>query len=274
MWNRKTAADILRPYCAVEGVEPDSALGRDLSVFRLTARTTRAELIPESCTLVILEPANAEIPFQLVRNTLKYKINIRVRRLLVRLPPDSPPDSPPPTPPSDSSSDEDTPTENPKRRHGGGRRRRAHRSRLLDTPPPPVVGAAVESLDDTSPARLRRASGHQRQCRTHLTEDNTFNGDLTVSATVEPCGSPKDDGVEPETPLPEIPPDLYHPLLAGSCGSWQSMTRTLCWRKHSRQGNPRRALLFGGQATWNTSRLGLKGNLRPNSNWQLKPKLR
>lgn len=116
-WDRDTATDLLRPYCSIERVEPDTTSQRDLSVFRVIASTTRPEFISESRTLVIPEPANAVTPFQPARLTLKYTVKIRVRRLLVRMPPDSPPCSPPATPPSEGSLDEDdSPHQNPRRR--------------------------------------------------------------------------------------------------------------------------------------------------------------
>lgn len=39
-WNYTTAADLLRPYCSLESVDPYTEARRDLTVFRVTARTT------------------------------------------------------------------------------------------------------------------------------------------------------------------------------------------------------------------------------------------
>lgn len=81
------------------------------------------------------------------RPTLRYLVQIKIRRLPVRLPPDSPPPSSPPSPPSGpSSSDEDSPPHHPKRRRR--RRNRPRRERGTPTPElrlsgsPPRHGAA------------------------------------------------------------------------------------------------------------------------------------
>lgn len=85
-----------------------------------------------------------DAPFLPVRNTLKYEIKIRVRRLLVRLPPDSPPPSPPPTPPSEPSSDDDVPPQHPKCRRRTPRQ--GARTRRQETPQPPVVQGSDDLL--------------------------------------------------------------------------------------------------------------------------------
>lgn len=121
VWNYTTAADLLRPYCSIESIDPLTEGRHELRVFKVIARTTRPEFIPESRILAVPEPAHVEAPFHLERRYLKYVIRIHVRRLLVRLPPDSPPCSPPPTPPSDSSSEEGSPPQNPKLRRRGRR---------------------------------------------------------------------------------------------------------------------------------------------------------
>lgn len=81
VWEYSTAADLLRPYCSLESLHPDTAERRDLSVFRLTAWTTRPELIPETRPLMVPEPMDNEAPFQPMRRTLRYLIWITVRRL-------------------------------------------------------------------------------------------------------------------------------------------------------------------------------------------------
>lgn len=47
-WGTIVAADLLRPHCSVESIDLDTAVRRNLSVFRFTARTTQPEFIPES----------------------------------------------------------------------------------------------------------------------------------------------------------------------------------------------------------------------------------
>lgn len=78
VWNATTAADLLRPFCLLESVDPDTLARQDPTMFRVIARTTRPEFIPEQRTLVVPEPAGDEAPFLLTRWTLKYSINIRV----------------------------------------------------------------------------------------------------------------------------------------------------------------------------------------------------
>lgn len=107
VWDYTTAGDLLRPYCSLESMDPDTAERRDLSVFRVTAWTTRPEFIPECRPLLVPEPTFADMPPEPMRRTLRYMVRIRVRRLLVQFPPDSPSPSPLPTPPptdDDSSS--------------------------------------------------------------------------------------------------------------------------------------------------------------------------
>lgn len=173
-WEQTVAADLLRPFCSVESVDPDTRDRRNIEFFRVTARTTRPELIPPFRILAIPEPTDGEGPFRPVKNTLNYVIQITVRRLLIRLPPDSPPCSPPPTPPSDTSSDnddEDSPPTNPKRRRPTSRRQRQPRE---DTPPTTATGAAVEIAGARAHGELRQASGH---------EMNNIHGGGTQSPT-------------------------------------------------------------------------------------------
>lgn len=56
VWERSIAADLLRPYCSVESVDLATSTRRDLSVYKLTAWTTRPELIPETRILHVPEP--------------------------------------------------------------------------------------------------------------------------------------------------------------------------------------------------------------------------
>lgn len=97
VWEHSTVAALLQGYCSIEFVHPDTLNWRDLSTFSLTAWTTRPKRIPESRTLCVPEPFEAELLLQPMRHTLRYPVQIRVRRLIVQLPSDSPPPSPPPT---------------------------------------------------------------------------------------------------------------------------------------------------------------------------------
>lgn len=112
VWEYSTGADLLRPFCSLVSLDPDTASQMDLSTFKITAWTTRPELIPDSRILVVLEPMDEESPFYPLRRTLNYNVQIRVCRLFMRLPSDSPPPSPPPTPPP---TDDDTPEHKCKR---------------------------------------------------------------------------------------------------------------------------------------------------------------
>lgn len=190
VWNSTTAADLIRPYCLLESVDQDTLDRRDLSVFRLTARTTRPELIPGRRTLVVPEPAGADAPFQLTRRTLKYAVKITVRRLLVRLPPDSPPDSPPPDSPSETSTDEESPPANPKRRRRTrGRRRDNHRQA---TPSVAVDGSASV---ERRRAPVIRQPGGQRVVRHSNAPVNSNPGgpggqqQHGAGANLEGCGT-------------------------------------------------------------------------------------
>lgn len=106
VWEKLTAADLLRPFCSVEGIDPETRNRRNLAIFKLTAWTTRPEFISETRTLQVPELFD-DSSFQIMRRPLSYSVQIRVRRLLVRYPSDSPPQSLPPTPPSSCSSDEE-----------------------------------------------------------------------------------------------------------------------------------------------------------------------
>lgn len=77
--------------------------------FSLTSWTTRPERILDSCTLCVPKPFEDELPFLHMWRMLKYPIQIRVQRLLLRQALDMPPSSPPPTPPSTDSSEDVTP---------------------------------------------------------------------------------------------------------------------------------------------------------------------
>ncbi|TVU26199.1 hypothetical protein EJB05_28736, partial [Eragrostis curvula] len=128
------------------------------------AWTVRPEFIPSTRTLTVPEPNHFDGPFEPMRRTLKYKVHIQVRRLLVRFPPDSPPPSPPPPPPTDHSSEDDSPAAHPKRRRRSrGRSRHGRRGAALeDTPSPDEGGAAAGmAVDAAAPVReLRRSTGN------------------------------------------------------------------------------------------------------------------
>lgn len=115
VWQRSTTAALLSDYFSIDFVHPDTLARRDLSTFSLTAWTTRPERILESRTLCVLEPFDTEQLLQPFRRTLKYPVQIRVCRLLMRLPPDSPLPSPPPTSLDSESSDGESPKRDPKR---------------------------------------------------------------------------------------------------------------------------------------------------------------
>lgn len=115
VWEPTTAASLLRPFCSIETINQETSSRHDVSVFKLKAWTTRPEFIPESRTLVVPESGDEEASFQPMRRALKYMVSVRVRRLLMRLPPDPPPPSPSPTLPSPQSSDEDSDDHAPKR---------------------------------------------------------------------------------------------------------------------------------------------------------------
>lgn len=155
-WETMVASDLLHPFCSVESTDPDTLQRSNLERFRVTARTTRPELIPPFRILAIPEPTDDEGPFRPVRNTLRYVVKITVRRLLVRLPPDSPPYSPPPTLSPDSSSEDDSPPQKPKRQRPA---RRHHQWPRKATPPSPATGAAVEYAGVLTRGELRLASG-------------------------------------------------------------------------------------------------------------------
>lgn len=136
-----------RLSCSVIRVHLETLAQQDLVVFRLTTWTTRPERIPKSKILAIPEPVDDVLPIP-VRRTLKYTVNIQVRRLLLRVPPDSPPPSPPATPPStDSSEDEEEGTPDGAPRRDRSRERRSHRRArdTVQTPPPPehVPGSSM-----------------------------------------------------------------------------------------------------------------------------------
>lgn len=178
-WGGTTAQNLLRPYCLVESIDPHMAARHDLAVFRLTARTTRPELIPDTRILAVPEPAHDETQFHPVRNTLKYVVKIRVRRLLVRMQPDSPPASPPPTPPTSDSSrtDDESPPRSPKRRRDThGRSRRPRRETRVETPPPPAADSAVGD-----PAA--KATGELQPVARNGADDHTAAGPTEQWAT-------------------------------------------------------------------------------------------
>lgn len=106
VFEASTAAALLRPYCSMIRVHLETAARHDLSIFKLTAWTTRPERIPKTRILAVPEPADDELLIPM-RRTLKYTMHIYVHRLILRLPPDSSPPSPPPTPPSIQTSSDD-----------------------------------------------------------------------------------------------------------------------------------------------------------------------
>lgn len=132
-------------------------------------------------------------PLQLARRTLKYKIDIRVRRMLVRLPPDSPPCSPLSTLPSEHSTDDDSPPQNPKRcRRVRGRQRRMR----AETPVISEVGASssrVHTRAKSQPAIDSAISGQGAHALPSIG---------TSAKTIL-------------TGLSEEPPELYLPCLRG-----------------------------------------------------------
>lgn len=175
VWNYTTAADLLRTYCSLESIDPDTAACRALTVFHVAARTTRPELIPSERILTVPEPTDEEAPFRWVKHTLKYTVKIRVRHLLVRMTPDSLPASPPSTPPSDSSSEDSSP-QNPKRRRRG--RGRPHQGRRREETPLPVDDSATAYSGVATPSERRRAS------RGGDTETDTCGGATTSSQAI------------------------------------------------------------------------------------------
>lgn len=111
-WSYITAAALLHPYCSIASVRLETLSRADLSAFRLTAWTTRPERIPDELPLVV--PERLDDALGTYRPTLKYMVQIKVRWLLMRMPPDSPPPSLPPSPPSEPSSDDDSLPHHPK----------------------------------------------------------------------------------------------------------------------------------------------------------------
>lgn len=159
VWDYGTAAELLSPFCCVESVDPETVAHRDFSTFRVVARTTRPEFIPESRTLAIPEPAHAEAAFEPVRLTLRYTVKIHVQRLLVRLPPDSLPASSTPTPPSGlPSDDDDSPDQNPKRRQV------AHDRYRRDCAPPPAREDTPCADDNVAGRSFVHCSGISMPC--------------------------------------------------------------------------------------------------------------
>lgn len=149
LWSHTMAYELLRPYCSVESIDQETVDRQDLSVFRLVARTTRPELIPDSKTIAAVpEPGDDETPFRPVHGYLKYEVKIRVRRLLMRLQPDSPPNSLPPTPLASTSSDEEeSPPQNPKRRRRSRGSKRTATISQMETPSPPASPMNVQERE-------------------------------------------------------------------------------------------------------------------------------
>lgn len=125
----------------------------DLSVFKVSAWTTRPKRISESKILVVPKPLDDESLLLLMWCTLKYTVYIRVRRFLLRLPPDSTPPSPPPTPPTTESNEDDSPDRAPRGARSHERRSRRRRQPRQDTPPPPAEDVHVCAPAPSSPQR-------------------------------------------------------------------------------------------------------------------------
>lgn len=62
-WNATTTSDLLRPWCLLESIDPDTLAQTDLTTLKVTARTTRPEFIPKHRTLVVPEPVGHEAHF-------------------------------------------------------------------------------------------------------------------------------------------------------------------------------------------------------------------
>lgn len=136
-------------------MDHDTADRRDFSVFRVTAWTTRPELILKDATLVVPEPSDAEDVFRSCRRTLEYPIKIIVRRLLVCLLPDSPPPAPRETPPPLDHESPENAQKKHRRRHDRFWSDRASDSEHKDSTPPgsPAANAAnaIFELDLSAP---------------------------------------------------------------------------------------------------------------------------
>lgn len=149
VFEASTAAAILRPYCSMIRVHPQMVARLDLAVFKLTAWTTRPKRIPESRTIAIPEPEDHMLPLPMCR-TLRYTVHIHVRRLIMRVPPDSPPPSPPPTPSStQSSSDDDSPNVAPRRSRSHVHRHAARQSPAVEGSTRTVASPAVGTMQHT-----------------------------------------------------------------------------------------------------------------------------
>lgn len=202
IWEPPMAKTLLCPYCSVESIHPDTAARRDLSVFKLNAWTTHPELIPETKIIAVLEPFDIESPFQPMSRTSKYTVQIRIRRLLLRLPPVSPP----PTPLSSLSSDEDSPDRAP-RRAGSREHRGKHRQRDLALPTPVAGGeASVTGMDG---GRGRQwAPLHDQPPPPSEVEVNMAEGGAGNSASAIQ-GDDRSSSPEPQRPTaPAVTPDL------------------------------------------------------------------
>lgn len=90
VWQASTAVAVLRPYCSLASIHSETTARRDLSVFKRTTWTTRPERIPDTKIIAVPEPTDDDSLPLPMRRMLKYSVQIRVRRLLLRLPPDSP----------------------------------------------------------------------------------------------------------------------------------------------------------------------------------------
>lgn len=168
VWEPSTAAELLRPYCSVVNVHPEMLARRNLAVYKLSAWTTWPERIPDSMVLAVPEPEIFAEAAEHMRRTLKYTVLIRVRRLLLRMPPDSLPQSPPPTPPTTETSEDESPERAPRRAQSRVRRKRCHR-RSVATPPTPDMShnsmavapyggvEALEASGDPLPTATERA---------------------------------------------------------------------------------------------------------------------
>jgi hypothetical protein len=124
VWREDTAAKLLAPYCWIQEVEPVTAVGDDLSAFKLTAWTKNPSCLPRIIWLSVAEPPpgapagegfrfQGTRPFLSKKDVLRYKIIVHLR--CVR-------DYETPTG-DDSSSSSDDPVEDGRgrRRHHGTR---------------------------------------------------------------------------------------------------------------------------------------------------------
>lgn len=99
----------------------------------------RPEHIPDSMVLAVPEPDIFDAAEEPMRRMLKYTVQIRVRWLLLQMPPDLPLPSPPPTPPTTESSEDESSERAPHRARSRERKPWRHQ-RTIATPPTPESG--------------------------------------------------------------------------------------------------------------------------------------